>query len=85
MYVADVMRHNSTGRLRNQPAFGELVAATRPGPKKALETRGQVGYYLYSQSWTNRVTFVLVRDLEGRQNVRHSLEPTFLEQTHTPA
>eukprot|EP00975_Prorocentrum_lima_P053265 11171705-Prorocentrum_lima.AAC.1 len=26
MYVADVMRHNSTGRLWSQPTFGELVA-----------------------------------------------------------
>eukprot|EP00975_Prorocentrum_lima_P069321 12925700-Prorocentrum_lima.AAC.1 len=41
MYVADVMRCNSTGRLRCQPAFGEVVAVTRPGPNKALEPRGQ--------------------------------------------
>eukprot|EP00975_Prorocentrum_lima_P020013 4211552-Prorocentrum_lima.AAC.1 len=41
MYVADVMRHNSTGRLWSQPAFGELVAATKPGPRKALDARGQ--------------------------------------------
>eukprot|EP00975_Prorocentrum_lima_P014863 3151634-Prorocentrum_lima.AAC.1 len=46
-YVADVMRHNSTGRLRSQPV-------SRPGPKKALEPRGQVGRYLCSQSWTNK-------------------------------
>eukprot|EP00975_Prorocentrum_lima_P068334 12920104-Prorocentrum_lima.AAC.1 len=59
------MRHNSTGRLWTQPAFGELVAVTKPGPKKALEARGQVGYSLYSQSWTHRVTFVVVKDLEG--------------------
>eukprot|EP00975_Prorocentrum_lima_P059911 12561437-Prorocentrum_lima.AAC.1 len=61
------MRHNSTGRLCSQPAFGDLVAATKPGPKKALEARGKVGYYLYSRSWTNRVTFVLVGDLEEIQ------------------
>eukprot|EP00975_Prorocentrum_lima_P051214 10729162-Prorocentrum_lima.AAC.1 len=42
MHVADVMRHNSTGRRWSQPAFGELVAVTKPGPKKALESRGQV-------------------------------------------
>eukprot|EP00975_Prorocentrum_lima_P007485 1605617-Prorocentrum_lima.AAC.1 len=59
------MRHNSTGRLGSQPAFGESVAVTKPGPKKALESRGHVGYYLYSQSWTNRVTFLLVRDADG--------------------
>eukprot|EP00975_Prorocentrum_lima_P030262 6346228-Prorocentrum_lima.AAC.1 len=28
-----------------------------PGPKKAPEPRGQ-GHYLYSQSWTNKVTYV---------------------------
>eukprot|EP00975_Prorocentrum_lima_P014800 3139073-Prorocentrum_lima.AAC.1 len=60
------MRHNSTGRLWSQPAFGELVAVTKPGPTKALEARGQAGYCLYSQSWANRVTCVLVKDLEGR-------------------
>eukprot|EP00975_Prorocentrum_lima_P058719 12313518-Prorocentrum_lima.AAC.1 len=41
MYVADVMRHNSTGRLWSQPASGELVAVTKPGPKRVLEARGQ--------------------------------------------
>eukprot|EP00975_Prorocentrum_lima_P028829 6057197-Prorocentrum_lima.AAC.1 len=35
-YVADVMRHNSTGKLSSQPVFGEVVAVTRPGPNKAL-------------------------------------------------
>eukprot|EP00975_Prorocentrum_lima_P021845 4602068-Prorocentrum_lima.AAC.1 len=54
VHVADVLRHNSTGRLWRQPAFGKLVAVTKQGPKKALESRGQVGYYLHSQSWTNR-------------------------------
>eukprot|EP00975_Prorocentrum_lima_P071037 12935409-Prorocentrum_lima.AAC.1 len=57
IYVAAVMRHNSTGRLWNQPAFGEVVPVTRPGPNKALQPRGQVGHYLYSQPWTNRVTY----------------------------
>eukprot|EP00975_Prorocentrum_lima_P023098 4860108-Prorocentrum_lima.AAC.1 len=33
------MRRNSTGRLWSQPAFGEVVTVTKPGPKKAL--RGQ--------------------------------------------
>eukprot|EP00975_Prorocentrum_lima_P017296 3658108-Prorocentrum_lima.AAC.1 len=61
------MRHNSTAGLRSQPAFGEVVAVTRPGPKKALQPRGQVGHYLYSQSWTNNVTYVLVKDHEGEQ------------------
>eukprot|EP00975_Prorocentrum_lima_P054642 11455719-Prorocentrum_lima.AAC.1 len=46
MYVADAMRHSSTGGLWGQPAFGEFVAVTIPGPKKALESRGQVVYYL---------------------------------------
>eukprot|EP00975_Prorocentrum_lima_P040233 8448958-Prorocentrum_lima.AAC.1 len=41
MCVADVMRHNSTGRLWSQPAGGEVVAVTRP----ALRPRGQVGHY----------------------------------------
>eukprot|EP00975_Prorocentrum_lima_P039043 8204232-Prorocentrum_lima.AAC.1 len=50
IYVADVMRQNSIGRLWNQPALGEVVAVTRPGPKKALEPRGQVGHYPYSQT-----------------------------------
>eukprot|EP00975_Prorocentrum_lima_P033543 7037236-Prorocentrum_lima.AAC.1 len=40
-YVADVMRHPSTGRRWSQPAFGKLVAVNKPGPKKALEARGQ--------------------------------------------
>eukprot|EP00975_Prorocentrum_lima_P028508 5989730-Prorocentrum_lima.AAC.1 len=65
------MRHNFTGRLWRQPAFGELVAVTKPGPKTALKSRGHVGYSLYSQSWTNRVTFVLLKDLEGWQIVKH--------------
>eukprot|EP00975_Prorocentrum_lima_P061854 12882304-Prorocentrum_lima.AAC.1 len=43
MSVADVMRHNSTGRLWRQPAFGEPVAVTKPGPKKVLEPRGPLG------------------------------------------
>eukprot|EP00975_Prorocentrum_lima_P061292 12849436-Prorocentrum_lima.AAC.1 len=73
MYVADVMRHNSTGRLWSQPAFGELVAVTKPGPMKALVARGQAGYCLYSQLWTNKVTFALVEDLEGWQIVKHGL------------
>eukprot|EP00975_Prorocentrum_lima_P003880 847464-Prorocentrum_lima.AAC.1 len=30
MYVTDVMRHNSTGRIWSQPAFGEVVAVTKP-------------------------------------------------------
>eukprot|EP00975_Prorocentrum_lima_P042223 8872231-Prorocentrum_lima.AAC.1 len=34
MYVGDVMRHNSIGRLWSQPAFGEVVAVNSPGPKK---------------------------------------------------
>eukprot|EP00975_Prorocentrum_lima_P070140 12930332-Prorocentrum_lima.AAC.1 len=58
MDVADVMRHNSTGRLWSPPAFGKVVAVTRPGPKNALEPRAQVGHYLHSQSWTNEVTYV---------------------------
>eukprot|EP00975_Prorocentrum_lima_P007629 1635878-Prorocentrum_lima.AAC.1 len=49
MHVADVMRHNSTGRLRSQPALGDIVAMTKLGPKKALEPRGQTGHHLYSQ------------------------------------
>eukprot|EP00975_Prorocentrum_lima_P058882 12348381-Prorocentrum_lima.AAC.1 len=65
MYIDDAMRRNSTGRLWNQQAFGEVVAVTRPGPNKALEPRGQVGHYLYSQSWTTKVTYVLVKDREG--------------------
>eukprot|EP00975_Prorocentrum_lima_P041194 8656746-Prorocentrum_lima.AAC.1 len=66
------MTHISTGRLWSRPAFRQLVVAVaKPGPKKALEARGQVGYYLYSQSWTNRVTLVSVKDLEGRQIVKH--------------
>eukprot|EP00975_Prorocentrum_lima_P017802 3755368-Prorocentrum_lima.AAC.1 len=46
MYIADAIKHNSTGRLWNQPAFGAVVAVTRPGPNKALEPRGLVGHYL---------------------------------------
>eukprot|EP00975_Prorocentrum_lima_P020464 4309958-Prorocentrum_lima.AAC.1 len=61
------MRHNFTGRLWHQPPFEEVVAMTRPGPKKAFEPRGQVGHYLYSKSWTNKVTYVLVKDREGRR------------------
>eukprot|EP00975_Prorocentrum_lima_P002042 443788-Prorocentrum_lima.AAC.1 len=44
MYVANVMRHNSTGRLWSQLAFRELVGVTTAGPKKVLEARGRVGY-----------------------------------------
>eukprot|EP00975_Prorocentrum_lima_P012319 2610766-Prorocentrum_lima.AAC.1 len=73
MAVADVMWHNSTGRLWSQAGLGELVAVTKPGPKKALESRGQVGYYLYSQSWTNRVSFVSVSytHLRAHETRRH--------------
>eukprot|EP00975_Prorocentrum_lima_P007424 1593113-Prorocentrum_lima.AAC.1 len=41
MYVANVMRHDFIGRLWSQPTFGELVAVIKPGPKNALEARGQ--------------------------------------------
>eukprot|EP00975_Prorocentrum_lima_P064408 12897377-Prorocentrum_lima.AAC.1 len=75
MCVADVMRHNSTRRLWNQPAFREVVAVTRPGPKKALEQKGQVGQYLYSQTWTNRVTYILATNHAGGKVVNHGLEP----------
>eukprot|EP00975_Prorocentrum_lima_P023241 4889360-Prorocentrum_lima.AAC.1 len=61
------MRHNSTGRLWHRPALGEIVAVTRPGPKKALEPRGHVGHYPYSQTWTSKVTFLLVTDGAGRR------------------
>eukprot|EP00975_Prorocentrum_lima_P042256 8879558-Prorocentrum_lima.AAC.1 len=61
------MRHDSTGRLWNQLACGKVVAVTRPGPNKALEPRGQVGHYLYSQTWTNKYTYVLVTDRAGRK------------------
>eukprot|EP00975_Prorocentrum_lima_P042633 8955335-Prorocentrum_lima.AAC.1 len=61
MHVADA------SRLWSQPAFGELVAVTRPGQKKALKSKDHAGYYLYSQSWTNRVMFVLVKDADGRR------------------
>eukprot|EP00975_Prorocentrum_lima_P069830 12928544-Prorocentrum_lima.AAC.1 len=43
MYVAYVMRHNSTGRLRSQPAVGKAVAVTKPGHNKALEPMGANG------------------------------------------
>eukprot|EP00975_Prorocentrum_lima_P059660 12509213-Prorocentrum_lima.AAC.1 len=33
--ITDVMRH-STGRLWVQPAVGEVVPVTSPGPKQAL-------------------------------------------------
>eukprot|EP00975_Prorocentrum_lima_P069013 12923808-Prorocentrum_lima.AAC.1 len=39
MYVAEVMRHRATHRLWSLPAFGEVVAVTNPGPKKALDQR----------------------------------------------
>eukprot|EP00975_Prorocentrum_lima_P068412 12920561-Prorocentrum_lima.AAC.1 len=54
MYVADVMRHIATHRLWSLPAFGEVVAVTSPGPKKALDKRGQVGRFLYCQPWSNQ-------------------------------
>eukprot|EP00975_Prorocentrum_lima_P041370 8691882-Prorocentrum_lima.AAC.1 len=67
------MRHTSTGKLWVQPAFGEVVAVTRPGPNKALGNRGQAGHYLYSQSWTKAITHILVTDNKGRKNVKHGL------------
>eukprot|EP00975_Prorocentrum_lima_P019160 4030255-Prorocentrum_lima.AAC.1 len=66
MYVADVMRHRALHRLWSLPAFGEAVAVTHPGPKKALEQRGQLGRFLYCQSWTNQVPYVLTTDSQGR-------------------
>eukprot|EP00975_Prorocentrum_lima_P056462 11837789-Prorocentrum_lima.AAC.1 len=45
MYVVDVMRHRATHRLWPLPACGEVVALTSPGPKKALEQRGQLGRF----------------------------------------
>eukprot|EP00975_Prorocentrum_lima_P038141 8020311-Prorocentrum_lima.AAC.1 len=64
------MRHNSIGKLWGLPALGEVAAMTKPGPNKALEPRGQAGHYLSSQSWTNKVTFVLVKDHEGGRDVK---------------
>eukprot|EP00975_Prorocentrum_lima_P053418 11202707-Prorocentrum_lima.AAC.1 len=66
MYVADVMRHKATHRWWSLPAFGEVVAVTNPGPKKALDKRGQMGRFLYCQSWSNQVTYVLTADSKGR-------------------
>eukprot|EP00975_Prorocentrum_lima_P004172 905350-Prorocentrum_lima.AAC.1 len=43
MYVADVMRHRATHRLWTLPAFGEVLAITNPGPKRALDKRGHMG------------------------------------------
>eukprot|EP00975_Prorocentrum_lima_P050156 10502201-Prorocentrum_lima.AAC.1 len=43
MYVADVMRHGATHPLWTLPAFGEVVAVTNPGPKKALDKMGSNG------------------------------------------
>eukprot|EP00975_Prorocentrum_lima_P059494 12473712-Prorocentrum_lima.AAC.1 len=65
MYVADVMRHRATHRLWSLPAFGEVVAVTSPGPKKALSQRGQMGIFLHCQSWSNQVTYVLTTDSKG--------------------
>eukprot|EP00975_Prorocentrum_lima_P043112 9053544-Prorocentrum_lima.AAC.1 len=65
------MRHRSTGRLWNQPAIGEIVAVARPGPKLSLEPRGQVGRYMRSQTWTHKVTYMLVADHQGREVVKH--------------
>eukprot|EP00975_Prorocentrum_lima_P040966 8604227-Prorocentrum_lima.AAC.1 len=74
------MRRNSIGRLWSKAAFGEVVAVTRPRPKKALEPRGHAGHNLYSQSWTNKITYMLVKDHEGRRTVKRGLEPTLLDQ-----
>eukprot|EP00975_Prorocentrum_lima_P028241 5939446-Prorocentrum_lima.AAC.1 len=73
------MRHTSTGRLWNQPTFGEVVAMTRPGPKKALEPRGHVCHYPYAQTWTTKATYVLVTDRAGRNMVKHGLELVLLD------
>eukprot|EP00975_Prorocentrum_lima_P070276 12931083-Prorocentrum_lima.AAC.1 len=56
----------ATHRLWSFPAFGEVVAVTSPGPKKALDKRGQMGIFLYCQSWSNQVTYVLTTDIKGR-------------------
>eukprot|EP00975_Prorocentrum_lima_P007676 1644936-Prorocentrum_lima.AAC.1 len=40
MYVAAVMRHRAVHCLWSLPAFGEVVAVTNPGPKKASEKKG---------------------------------------------
>eukprot|EP00975_Prorocentrum_lima_P026108 5486792-Prorocentrum_lima.AAC.1 len=66
MYVADVMRHPTAHQLWSLPAFVEIVAVTNPGPKKALDQRGQRGRFLYSQSWSNQVTYALTTDSKGR-------------------
>eukprot|EP00975_Prorocentrum_lima_P014500 3075178-Prorocentrum_lima.AAC.1 len=42
---------------------------TNPGPKKALDQRGQMGKLLYCQSWSNQVTYVLATDSKGRSQV----------------
>ncbi len=81
MYVTDVMRHKATHRLWTLPAFGEVVAITHPGPKKALDKRGQLGNFLYGQTWTNKVAYVLTEDQEGKTTtVRHGLHPVRLNQ-----
>eukprot|EP00975_Prorocentrum_lima_P027128 5702944-Prorocentrum_lima.AAC.1 len=66
MYVADVMRHRATHGLWSLAAFGEVVAVTHAGPNKALAQRGQLGRFLFCQSWSNEVTFVLTTDSKGR-------------------
>eukprot|EP00975_Prorocentrum_lima_P031446 6598310-Prorocentrum_lima.AAC.1 len=65
MYVADVMRHRAAPRLWTLLAFGEVVAVTNPGPKKALYKRGHMGRFLYCQSWSSQVTYILTIGLQA--------------------
>ena len=64
----------------NLPAFGEVVAITHPGPKRAMDMRGQMGRFLYCQSWTNKVSYVLVPNSMGGNLVKHGLHPVQLQR-----
>eukprot|EP00975_Prorocentrum_lima_P066144 12907509-Prorocentrum_lima.AAC.1 len=38
-----------------------------------------MGIFLYCQSWSNQVTYMLTTDAEGRSQVKHGLHPTQLK------
>eukprot|EP00975_Prorocentrum_lima_P033760 7086749-Prorocentrum_lima.AAC.1 len=38
-----------------------------------------MGRFLYRQSWSNQVAYVLTADSKGRSQVKHGLHPTQLQ------
>eukprot|EP00975_Prorocentrum_lima_P021673 4565844-Prorocentrum_lima.AAC.1 len=71
--------------IRDRTSLWRARSCDRARPKDSAGAKRTSGSLLYSKSWTNKVTYVLVKDHEGSKLVKHGLEPTLLDQqSHTP-